>query len=208
MVINEHKEEEEEEEEYKIINGDSNDKKIDELIKTECLNNKNVKYIDSCDDDFDYDIDYSSDEKIKEEEEEGSILDHKQKRTKLLNEKKLKIKKIQINLRNEEAKLILLKRLYYSQKFPQQTTNGVNNSSTTSSTINNKQGTVQQPGVLNKNSHQIRPQQQVHNSIMNQQRMNSSQSQINHRSTDIMNRNKKVKKILIYQLLLIIFKII
>ena len=161
------------------------DKKEENENKEEVLSIINQIYNDSCSDDDD-------DEDFEDDLESEN---YKLKKMKFLNEKKLAIKKLQINLRNEEAKLILLKRLYYSQKFPQASTNGNNNAATTNATSNsnvivNKNSNVQQQQLLNKNSPNMRNQQQQQQ--QQQQRINSSQSQINHRSTDIMNRNKKV----------------
>jgi hypothetical protein len=162
-----------------------------------------IIYSDSCgdDDDDDYDEDYNNDEDFLNGDIENVVINDDKnyksnnKKIKFLNEKKLAIKKLQINLRNEEAKLILLKRLYYSQKFPQNPTNITNNNN---NNVNKQQVSNQQQQLLS-NKNQVnntlnRQQQQLQQPLMQQQQQRmSGHSQINHRSTDIMNRNKKVQ---------------
>jgi hypothetical protein len=88
------------------------------------------------------------------------------------------IKQLELDLRNEEAKLILLKRLYYSQRFPTQQT---------------------QQNVLKQQQHVAQQQQhmkQQHQNHHHQQQLQLQQQRgvanSNRNQMDIMNKNRKV----------------
>jgi hypothetical protein len=91
------------------------------------------------------------------------------------------IKQLELDLRNEEAKLVLLKRLYYSQKYPTQ----ANQIQQSKQDVLKQQHAVQQQQHMKQQQSLKLQQQQLH-----QQQQRGTHP--NRNQMDIMNKNRKV----------------
>jgi len=99
-------------------------------------------------------------------EPDENIEEKRKRRIALKREKHFKLKQLQLDLKKEEAKLMLLKRLYYSQHIVPQPGNSVNNNNNSNSNANqqrNLHNSLQQKQNQLNNSNSKNPSQLIKN---------------------------------------------
>lgn len=101
------------------------------------------------------DLDKTNLKNIKNEPDENNLEEKRKRRVMLKREKALKLKQLQLELKKEEAKLILFKRLYYSQRIVPSQQNNQQSQQRNPNSLQQRQNQLNNSNVNNKNAHII-----------------------------------------------------